>query len=371
MTNQGQGSEVLLVGPQGDARPLKSRPFSEGMFGTTLEDALQRLIEEHPGVLPGAQMDPGGDDPPRFVLLCREMPVNNWRLDHLLVDQHGVLTLLEAKLMENPEARRAVIGQIMDYAASAVEYWGQGKVRELAADFWTANGRDVDVVLREALGEEDVASLWERVEQNLTDGRIRLIVVGDEIRPEARKVLEFLNKEMANVEVFGLELTCYGNEDEALVVVPRLLGQTQAAHDRKKGHVSKRAWPMEMLREAVDADQLEGRRLLQLAEWAVSSSSIREARTNDPSFAVDGPTGQRVLSAYLGEGSLFCWTGSGRYRDAAHRDGFIAALRGCGLLSNDFEPDALAQGKYLSKGLADLEDKDVDALMAALSDVVR
>jgi hypothetical protein len=89
---------------------LPARPFRAGLFGETLEAALQTLIERHPEVLSGGQMEPGADDPPRFALLRREMPVGGWSLDHLLVDQHGVLTLVETKLAENPEARREVVG---------------------------------------------------------------------------------------------------------------------------------------------------------------------------------------------------------------------------------------------------------------------
>ncbi len=74
------------------------------------------LIERYPEVLPGKQIDPGSDDPPRFALLRREVPVAGGSLDHLLVDQHGVLTLVETKLAENPEARREVVGQMLDYA---------------------------------------------------------------------------------------------------------------------------------------------------------------------------------------------------------------------------------------------------------------
>lgn len=64
------------------------------------------MLEEHPAIIPGNQIDPTNEDPPRFVLLRREMPVGGWSLDHLYVDQYGVLTLVETKLLQNPESRR-------------------------------------------------------------------------------------------------------------------------------------------------------------------------------------------------------------------------------------------------------------------------
>ena len=65
--------------------------------GRRSRDALQTLIEKHPAIIPGKQIDPDSESPPRFVLLRREMPVSGWSLGHLLVDQEGVLTLVEAK----------------------------------------------------------------------------------------------------------------------------------------------------------------------------------------------------------------------------------------------------------------------------------
>src|SRR5262249_8431917 len=70
------------------------------------------------------------------ALLRREMPVAGGSLDHLLVDQHGVLTLIETKLAEFPAARREVVGQILDYAANAEREWGNGEARRLAQDYW-------------------------------------------------------------------------------------------------------------------------------------------------------------------------------------------------------------------------------------------
>ena len=148
-----EADEVFII--QGnDIRPLQARPFRAGLFGKTLEDALQTLIEKQPNIINGRQIDPGASDPPRFVLLNREMQVGDWSLDHLLVDQYGVLTFVEAKLLENPEARRAVIGQILDYAAYAAENWNNGRLRQISMDYWRRQNRDIDDVLRKAFPED-------------------------------------------------------------------------------------------------------------------------------------------------------------------------------------------------------------------------
>ena len=98
---------------------VPSRDMREGILGKTLEDALQTLLENYLELIPGSQINFSSEEPPRFALLRREMPVASWSLDHLYVDQYGVLTLVETKLLQNPEAGRDVIGQITEYAANA------------------------------------------------------------------------------------------------------------------------------------------------------------------------------------------------------------------------------------------------------------
>jgi hypothetical protein len=108
----------------------------EVLFGKSLEDALQAFFENYPQLIPGKQIDPGNENPPRFVLLRREMPISSWSLDHLFVDQRGILTLVETKLFENPDLRRVVVGQLIEYAANSIELWANGIARQKAAEYW-------------------------------------------------------------------------------------------------------------------------------------------------------------------------------------------------------------------------------------------
>src|SRR5207249_12142830 len=137
------GADEVFFVDGDEIRSLPSHPFRDGLFGKSLEDSLQTLIEKQPNLINGRQLEPGSDDPPRFVLLRREMAVGDWSLDHLLVDQRGVLTFVEAKLLQNPEARRAVIGQILDYAAYAAENWTNGRLKQLAQDYWRSQHKDL------------------------------------------------------------------------------------------------------------------------------------------------------------------------------------------------------------------------------------
>jgi hypothetical protein len=206
-------------------RSLLSRSYREVSFaGTNLEQGLQKRIEQYPELIPGAQIDPSSNDPPRFALLRPEMQIGSWSLDIILVDQYAVPTLVEAKLAENPESRRAVVGQIMEYAANASEAWSQGVLREKATEYWAKKNEVLDDVLKNLTADDDfvVDDFWNRVEENLNQNRLRLIVASDELRPEVRRIIEFLNMETRNIDVLKLEIRLFGHDQNHLVLVPRL-----------------------------------------------------------------------------------------------------------------------------------------------------
>lgn len=110
-TCMAQGS--IFQEQDGNVNPLPARSLRDGLYGEQLEAALQRLPQEHPEIIPGEQMEPNSDEPPNFVLLKREITIGSWSLDHLFVDHHGVLTLVECKLIQNPQSRREVICQVI------------------------------------------------------------------------------------------------------------------------------------------------------------------------------------------------------------------------------------------------------------------
>lgn len=79
-----------------------------------LEAELQALVHAHPEALPIAEIDQ------QFVgalAICRELQLAGaGAVDNFLITQNGLPVLVECKLWRNPEARREVVGQILDYA---------------------------------------------------------------------------------------------------------------------------------------------------------------------------------------------------------------------------------------------------------------
>ena len=95
------------------ARTLSRVPLGTpaGGGGVT-ESLLQDLLFRFPETLPIAAIDAAYAG---AVPICCELATSAGYVDALYVNSLGRLTLAEFKLWRNPQARREVIGQILDY----------------------------------------------------------------------------------------------------------------------------------------------------------------------------------------------------------------------------------------------------------------
>jgi|tagenome__1003787_1003787.scaffolds.fasta_scaffold20802764_1 hypothetical protein len=87
--------------------------------------------------------------------------------------------------------------------------------------------------LRRAFDVEDVAGYWATVANNMEAQRFRLIFVSDVVGVELRKIIEFLNGQMARTDVLATEVKQYRSGDIQRIV-PRIIGDTQEAKDVKR-----------------------------------------------------------------------------------------------------------------------------------------
>ena len=220
---------IYIRSDNGGLSPLEEEPFST-------EDELQALIAAHPELLDGQQIRPG--DPRRWILVTREKGIAEtsdsgarWSVDHLIIDQDAVPTLAEVKRGSNPEIRRAIVGQLLEYAAHASKTWSAVELRRTFEDSVETKGDDPNEVLGRLLqtdGELDADEFWENVATNLSARRMRLLFVADEIPDPLEHVVEFLNEQMPNIEVLAVEIKQFrGGHTQTLV--PRVLGRTAKA----------------------------------------------------------------------------------------------------------------------------------------------
>lgn len=222
---------IFLLGSDNSLTEMAETAFAA-------EVDLQKLLADHPGLLPGDQID--RESPRRWLLVTREVSVpddtgSRWALDHLFLDQEGVPTLVEVKRGSDPRTRREVVGQLLDYAAHSVLYWTEETIRTRFEERSRQDGLDPEAVLLQFLGDDIPAGdFWQRVKTNLQAGKIRLIFLSDAIPSELRRVVEFLNQQMDPAEVLAVEIRQYvGGALKTLV--PRVMGQTSEALIRKTG----------------------------------------------------------------------------------------------------------------------------------------
>ena len=207
-----KGESIYVRNEAGGLEPLMEKRFGE-------EKDLQALLAKHPELLEGTQIRP--NDPRRWILITREQPIERWSLDHLVIDQDATPTLVEVKLGANPDARRKVVGQMLDYAAHAHTL----DVTELRRAFEKQSNAD-DLLNDFITGRYDNArTFWEQVARNLKEKRLRLLFVADAIPDELARIVEFLNEQMPDIEVLAVEVKQFIAGTESQTLVPRVIGR--------------------------------------------------------------------------------------------------------------------------------------------------
>lgn len=135
------------------------------------------------------------------------------------------------------------------------------------------------------------------MESNLRDRRIRLIFVADRIAPELKRLVEFLNEELINVEVLAVEVRQYHVAGSShRVLVPELVGATSLARLVKDKARSSALDPEDFYEKSSSAAQVFHRQLLAslddveaVTEWGSLGYTVK--------FPV-GTSGRRVTVAY-------------------------------------------------------------------------
>lgn len=262
-------SGIFLINTDGSLVELQETKYES-------ETVLQELLANYPSVLSGNKSS--GDSPVSWVLIRREMGIpaireggNRWSVDHLFLDREGIPTLVEVKRSSDTRLRREVIGQMLDYAANAVVYWSVAKIHSEIEKTAVARGEDIGQYLQQLLGDiGDVNEYWQRVSANLISGRIRLILVADDIPDEMVHIIEFLNKQMAPAEIFAVEVKQFKGQG-ITTLVPRIVGTSVEVEMRKKVQgLDRIQWNAESFLAVLKArsSQIEYRYAEQILNWA-------------------------------------------------------------------------------------------------------
>ena len=153
------------------------------------EATLHSLIEENPQLLPLAGS-------PRLTVLGSEIQLGTGYADILAVESSGRPAIIEVKLASNPEARRAIVSQVIAYAAFLhgldVERLEQGPLRKPLVD--AGYGSILDAVqAQDQEGAVDADSFSNSMQEFLDQGNFRLVLVLDEVSTELERVVAYLD----------------------------------------------------------------------------------------------------------------------------------------------------------------------------------
>ena len=183
---------------------------------------LQELIFKNPSLLPLDQIEPGLGE---LIPICMELPLRCGYLDNLFLTPDGDVVIVEVKLWRNPEMRRAVLAQALDYASALFSM----SYEELDAAVKKADGANGRPMFEIADGPDTLEepAFIDALINRLKTGRIVVIVAGDGIRGELEKLVEQLQTHAGFRFTFALvELALFHADDERWLVVPRTLAKT-------------------------------------------------------------------------------------------------------------------------------------------------
>lgn len=206
----------------GSSAPLIPLGFQNSTEGVTEAD-LQNLIHCHPSALPIAEIDPMFTG---AIPVCTELNTPAGPIDNFLVTPSGLPVLVECKLWRNPEARREVVGQILDYAKELSRWSSSDLHREVRRRLKRVGDPLLELV-RAADPSVDEIAFNDALTANLRRGRFLLLVIGDGIREGVEAITEYLGAHAGLHFSLGLvELPVYVMSDGSRLVAPRVLART-------------------------------------------------------------------------------------------------------------------------------------------------
>lgn len=219
MSESQYGTPLLIQ--EGKSSQLTKLPI--GLGGEYDEAFIQKLAFDFPDCLPITEIDRAYEN---LIPVCMELSTPVGRLDILYVTPKGHLVIVEAKLWRNPEARRKVMGQLLDYAKELSKW----KYEDLQREVSRATSRKGNVLydlVKKDYPLTDESDFVDEVSKSLRKGRFLLLVLGDGIREGAAGIAEFI-EDVGHLEfTFGMvELGLFSTPQNGILIQPRTLVKT-------------------------------------------------------------------------------------------------------------------------------------------------
>jgi hypothetical protein len=234
------------------------------------EDALHGLVEEAPGMLPLA-----GE--PSLSVVGREVGLGTGSADLVAVEPSGRLVIIEIKLRRNAEARRAVVAQVLTYAAYLHGMDSDTLERDVLASHLRDRGHSSlsDAAAgNDQTGTFDADRFTEGLDDSLQTGRFRLVLVLDDAPEELVRLVGYLETVTDGLLIDLVTVTSYELAGSQVMVPQRIdpehpdrVPAGPTSRRRESGYTSEGAQDFIDAIDYAPADQRED--LTRLSEWAV------------------------------------------------------------------------------------------------------
>lgn len=293
-----QHATPVLIAANGEQVPLAQLALTAGADQVS-EATIQALAQAHPGCLPIAEIDPLFLNP---VPICTELNTQVGPIDNLLITATELPVLVECKLWRNPEGRREVVGQILDYAKELSRWTSSDLQREVSRRL-KREGNVLLELVRAAGHEVDEIGFNDAVTLNLRRGRFLLLIVGDGIREGVEAIAEYLQAHAGLHFTLGLvEMPIFATDHGDRFVAPRVLARTVTISREviavPNGYFIKEA---DGEQESQDLDEATVARLAFLKELVAGTLNL------DPDQPSPKPSPRGYLSLYMPAPANSCW----------------------------------------------------------------
>lgn len=221
----GSSVDPIIKAPGQPTRTLRRLDRGHRAFN---ERFLQDLLVEHPDLLPVRQLRPDAGD---LICVGREVRVASGPIDNLFLSTQGYPVVVETKLWRNPQSRREVLSQTLDYVKEIVRKDFEWLSQQFDAFHRrTTPPQSLLELVATRTGTEESAFV-DRVNNALRRGDVIALIVGDGIETGLQELVSHLCRDSTHLRysLALVELACYelGSKDDGFLIVPKIIQEIE------------------------------------------------------------------------------------------------------------------------------------------------
>jgi len=199
------------------------------------ESELQKLLAESPDLIPAQELR---ESTSQLIAVVREFGVPIGSIDLLGFSAEGEIAVIECKLANNPDIKRKVIGQVLEYGAAL---WGM-RYEDFDQIIQDRAGKPLAELVQNEVNdpEWDEELFRSNIEENLQAGNFILVIVVDEINDALTRIIRFINAcGNPQFSFAALEMRRFQSGDVE-ILLPKVDGDYRPPAQRTSG--SRRIW---------------------------------------------------------------------------------------------------------------------------------